>query len=95
MSLSRKLQDIIPAEATRTKHLGLACRDAMAESVEEMTPLKRKLDEFGTFLSKVLWAQGLYFGLGWHYLYILLLLFLHGHFYTLGGHDRGHCTDYA
>ena len=24
----------------------------MAESVEEMTPLKRKLDEFGTFLSK-------------------------------------------
>ncbi|KAK9807547.1 hypothetical protein WJX72_002231 [[Myrmecia] bisecta] len=29
-------------------------RDAMAESVEEMTPLKRKLDEFGTFLSKVI-----------------------------------------
>lgn len=29
-------------------------RDAMAESVEEMTPLKKKLDAFGTFLSKVL-----------------------------------------
>jgi len=25
----------------------------MADSVEEMTPLKQKLDEFGTFLSKV------------------------------------------
>lgn len=32
----------------------MACdRDAMAESAEEMTPLKQKLDEFGTFLSKV------------------------------------------
>ena len=29
------------------------CRDAMAESTEEMTPLKQKLDEFGAFLSKV------------------------------------------
>mmetsp|Transcript_20634 Transcript_20634/g.57264 ORF Transcript_20634/g.57264 Transcript_20634/m.57264 type:complete len:1008 (+) Transcript_20634:154-3177(+) len=29
-------------------------RDAMAESTEEMTPLKQKLDEFGTFLSKVI-----------------------------------------
>ena len=25
----------------------------MAESVEEMTPLKQKLDDFGNFLSKV------------------------------------------
>ena len=30
------------------------CRDSMAESVEEMTPLKQKLDDFGRFLSKVL-----------------------------------------
>ena len=29
-------------------------RDAMVESTEEMTPLKRKLDDFGTFLSKVI-----------------------------------------
>ncbi|GMH35164.1 hypothetical protein BSKO_03032 [Bryopsis sp. KO-2023] len=29
-------------------------RDAMADSTEEMTPLKKKLDEFGTFLSKVI-----------------------------------------
>ena len=29
------------------------CRDAMAETVEELTPLKKKLDDFGTFLSKV------------------------------------------
>lgn len=27
-------------------------RDAMAESVEELTPLKQKLDDFGNFLSK-------------------------------------------
>ena len=25
----------------------------MAETVEELTPLKKKLDDFGTFLSKV------------------------------------------
>eukprot|EP00850_Spirogloea_muscicola_P004302 SM000018S03667 [mRNA] locus=s18:597179:607428:- [translate_table: standard] len=29
-------------------------REAMSVSTEEMTPLKRKLDEFGTFLSKVI-----------------------------------------
>ena len=28
--------------------------DAMAETVEELTPLKKKLDEFGTFLAKVI-----------------------------------------
>jgi hypothetical protein len=32
---------------------GYVFRDAMAESTEEMTPLKQKLDEFGRFLSKV------------------------------------------
>lgn len=26
----------------------------MAETVDEMTPLKKKLDDFGSFLSKVL-----------------------------------------
>ena len=28
--------------------------DAMSDAAEEMTPLKRKLDEFGTFLSKAI-----------------------------------------
>ena len=31
----------------------MPCRDAMAEVDEELTPLKKKLDDFGTFLSKV------------------------------------------
>ena len=31
----------------------VCCRDAIAESAEEMTPLKQKLDDFGNFLSKV------------------------------------------
>ena len=30
------------------------CRHAMAETSEEMTPLKKKLDQFGTFLSKAI-----------------------------------------
>lgn len=34
-------------------HAILPCRDAMAEVDEELTPLKKKLDDFGTFLSKV------------------------------------------
>jgi len=33
--------------------VAVTCRDAMAETVEELTPLKKKLDDFGTFLSKV------------------------------------------
>lgn len=28
-------------------------RDAMADATQDVTPLKQKLDEFGTFLSKV------------------------------------------
>ncbi len=38
---------------TQLYEMGTACRDAMAEAQEEDTPLKQKLDEFGTFLSKV------------------------------------------
>lgn len=33
--------------------VAVTCRDAMAETIEELTPLKKKLDDFGTFLSKV------------------------------------------
>ncbi len=32
--------------------MGALCRDAMAETVEELTPLKQKLEDFGQFLSK-------------------------------------------
>ena len=34
------------------------CRDAMAEAVEEATPLQKKLDHFGSFLSKVCISLG-------------------------------------
>ena len=43
--------------------LFLHCRrDAMAETVEELTPLKQKLEDFGQFLSKArpVWLRWLF-----------------------------------
>ena len=50
----RKLCSCSLAETARTfpEEMGALCRDAMAETVEELTPLKQKLEDFGQFLSK-------------------------------------------
>ena len=48
LSLLSDSQSINPAF-----EVGALCRDAMAETVEELTPLKQKLEDFGQFLSKV------------------------------------------